>query len=171
MGVEHDHHTWPRERAHPFAAPMREDTTSPPLPTELAEALFQTTHALKYGAKRLCGGRDDAFPAMSMPRARLLAELWDARGTLRMSDVSAALGVTPRNVTTIVDGLEREDYIRRRRDPDDRRAIRLELTENGRALVERVHAFHNAIGEHFFAPLDVEERCLLLRLLRKLHAG
>ena len=50
-------------------------------------------------------------------------------GRVRMGDLSSALGVTARNITTIVDALEREGLLMRKPDPTDRRAILLELTE------------------------------------------
>jgi DNA-binding MarR family transcriptional regulator len=166
---------WPRERPRPDANTTGNVQATPPTATELAEALFQTTHALKYGGKQLCDQSEPFARAISMPQARLLGELWElwevSAGNLRMSDVSAALGVTPRNVTTIVDGLERRGLVQRRRDQHDRRAIFLELTEQGRAHVARIRELHQAIGERFFAPLDANERCALLRLLSKVRAG
>lgn len=171
------HQGWPVERmehatrAQARMAATSGDATNVPGPKELAEALFRTTHALKYGVKQWCDQSEPLAGATSMPQARLLAELWNAQGLLRMTDVSAALGVTPRNVTTIVDGLEHKGLVRRQHDQHDRRAILLELTEQGRAHIARVQTLHQTIGEQFFAPLDAEERCLLLRLLTKLRAG
>ena len=91
------------------------------------------------------------------------------RGRVRMGDLAAALGVTARNITTIVDGLEGEGLLTRRRHPTDRRAILLELTEKGRAQIAQIHALHGAIAERFFAPLDAAERNELLRLLAKIR--
>lgn len=93
------------------------------------------------------------------------------RGHVRMGDLATALGVTARNVTTIVDGLEREGLLARRPHPTDRRAILLELTEKGRAQIAQIHALHRSIAEHFFAPLDAAERRELLRLLAKIRGG
>lgn len=93
------------------------------------------------------------------------------RGRVRMGDLAAALGVTARNVTTIVDGLEDEGLLTRLQHPTDRRVTLLELTEKGRAHIAQIHALHHAIAERFFAPLDGAERGELLRLLAKVQAG
>ena len=86
---------------------------------------------------------------------------------VRMNDLAEALGVTARNITTIVDGLEREGLIARRPDPTDRRAILLVLTPKGQEHLAEVHALQHAIAGRFFAPLDAAERTELLRLLIK----
>lgn len=93
------------------------------------------------------------------------------RGRVRMGDLAAALGVTARNVTTIVDGLEHEGLLTRQRHPKDRRAILLELTEKGRAHIAQIHALHRSIADRFFAPLDAGERGELLRLLAKVRGA
>lgn len=93
------------------------------------------------------------------------------RGRVRMGDLAAALGVTARNITTIVDGLEGEGLLTRQPHPDDRRVILLELTEKGRAHIAQIHTLHRATAERFFAPLDAAERSELLRLLAKVRGG
>lgn len=93
------------------------------------------------------------------------------RGRVRMGDLAAALGVTARNVTTIVDGLEGEGLLTRQPHPTDRRVILLELTEKGRAHIAQIHALHRSTAERFFAPLDPAERRDLLRLLAKIRGG
>lgn len=93
------------------------------------------------------------------------------RGRVRMGDLAAALGVTARNVTTIVDGLEHEGLLARRPHPKDRRVILLELTEKGQAHIAQIHTLHRTIAERFFAPLDAGERGELLRLLAKVRRG
>ena len=91
------------------------------------------------------------------------------RGTLahRLGELTKALSVTARNVTTIVDGLEREGLLARTPDPNDRRAILLELTPKGRDLIAEVHTTQRELADWLFAALDTTERAELLRLLRK----
>ncbi len=159
--TEHDE---PRTTHRPARA------TGEPSAAEMAEALLLTTQALK-ATNRTC--TEECGPEMrsiSLPRGRVLMVMDDAgEGRVRMGDLSVALGVTPRNVTTIVDGLEHEGLLVRRHDPTDRRAILLELTAKGREHIAGVHALHRAVAERFFAPLNAEERCTLLRLLDKIR--
>ena len=62
----------------------------------------------------------------SVPRLRLLYEL-HCNGPRRMADLADALGVTPRNVTALVDGLESEHLVRRLPHPTDRRVTMVEM--------------------------------------------
>jgi DNA-binding MarR family transcriptional regulator len=164
-----------------------------PSAVELAEALLGTAHAFKQWGNLCFSQAEPGLRELSVPRARLLAAVADARehsvrlpagaprghhrhaapvagqqGPVRMGDLAQALGVTARNVTTIVDGLEREGLIARRPDPTDRRAILLELTDRGRAHVEQVHRLQRELAERMFAPLNIHERCALHTLLTRL---
>jgi len=87
---------------------------------------------------------------------------------VRMGELSKALGVTARNVTTIVDGLEREGLITRTPDQKDRRAILLELTPKGQEHIAAVHTMQREVAERFFAALDSAERAVLMGLLNKI---
>ena len=52
----------------------------------------------------------------STSRLRLLESL-HCEGAQKMGDLAGALGVTPRNITALVDGLEEEGMVRWRRIP------------------------------------------------------
>lgn len=54
----------------------------------------------------------------------------------RMGDLARLMQALPSTVTALADGLEARGLIARRRDPEDRRAWLLELTEAGRARRE-----------------------------------
>jgi DNA-binding MarR family transcriptional regulator len=102
--------------------------------------------------------------ASSYSRMRLLCEL-DRDGPQRMADLASALDVTPRNVTTLVDGLEREGIVRRR----DRRATVIELTDSARGAVERSMRHEAAIRE-LFETLAPADRATLIRLIGDLES-
>lgn len=140
-----------------------------PSTADLAEALFQATHALKYVGQQSLKGDDAEVQPLSFPQMRVMRALDDAdAGRIRMGELSAELGVTPRNVTTIVDGLEREELVARMPDPRDRRAILLALTPKGQEHIASIYAMHYQTAERFFAALDPAERDELLRLLNKI---
>jgi DNA-binding MarR family transcriptional regulator len=161
-------------------ASQRHDWPLPPSPSggqaeltavDLAEALLSTTHAFKQWGNFCFSHAEPELSKLSIPRAALLAAVVDvAPGRVRMGDLSSALGVTPRNITTIVDGLEREGLLARRPDPSDRRAIWLELTPLGLSHIERVHQLEQDISARFFQPLDAEQRQQLAEILTTLSA-
>jgi DNA-binding MarR family transcriptional regulator len=54
-----------------------------------------------------------------------------------MKDLAGALGLSPRNLTSVADALEAEGLIRRAAHPSDRRSTVLELTEEGWQAADR----------------------------------
>ena len=101
-------------------------------------------------------------------RMRLLCEL-HRDGPQRMADLASALDVTPRNVTTLVDGLEREGIVQRRPHPTDRRATVIELTDSADGALERSMEHEAAIGE-LFEKLAPTDRAALIRLMGDLES-
>jgi DNA-binding MarR family transcriptional regulator len=59
----------------------------------------------------------------------------DVEGGTRLTTIAARANITPQAVGELVDDLERLGYVVRRPDPDDRRAKRIVLTEQGQACV------------------------------------
>src|SRR5215208_5785490 len=53
-------------------------------------------------------------------------------------DLAAAVGIEGPTLTHHLDGLQRDGLIERTRDPDDRRAVRVELTAEGERLFRRL---------------------------------
>ena len=103
-------------------------------------------------------------------RMRLLGAL-HCRGPQTMSSLSGELGVTPRNVTALVDALEEEGLVRRSPHPTDRRATVVEMTPQGAlACCERYEEHPAAVAE-VFDDLSEEEQRELLRLLGALRCA
>jgi len=75
-------------------------------------------------------------------------------GPRTQAELAATLGVTPRNVTTLVDGLEATGFVRRAPHPHDRRAVLVTLTDRGRAAMEAMDAEHDALGAQLIDGLD-----------------
>jgi DNA-binding MarR family transcriptional regulator len=59
----------------------------------------------------------------------------DIEGGTRLTTIAARANITPQAVGELVDDLERLGYVKRRPDPDDRRAKRIALTKQGQACV------------------------------------
>ena len=65
----------------------------------------------------------------------------------------------------LLNDLEVEGLISRRRDPEDRRRHVVEIAAAGTALVEEVMRAAAQVEDQFFAPLDEDERVTLRELL------
>jgi DNA-binding MarR family transcriptional regulator len=76
-----------------------------------------------------------------------------------------ALWLDPNNCVLLLNELEDLGYIERRRDPADRRRHVVDLTDEGRAALDRAERAQESIGEQMFAELSDEERATLRSLL------
>jgi DNA-binding MarR family transcriptional regulator len=88
---------------------------------------------------------------------------------MTMGDVAELLEVTPRTVTGLVDNLERDGLVRRVDDPNDRRSIYAELTDQGRdrvkALWRSAAAGQRSLSRHFNETELAQLRDICLRLI------
>jgi DNA-binding MarR family transcriptional regulator len=66
-------------------------------------------------------------------------EVLDRTGQLTAGEVARQTGLTSGAVTALLDRLERAGYLRRLRDPADRRRILVELTDQARAAIAAVY--------------------------------
>ncbi|MFJ7156433.1 MarR family winged helix-turn-helix transcriptional regulator [Streptomyces sp. NPDC101118] len=132
----------------------------------LAEQLLRVTRRLHRIQKR------HLEPLGITPaQSRLLRTVahWDAPP--RMADLAARLEVVPRAVTSLVDGLEAADCVRRAPDPANRRVVRVELTDTGRATLRRLRNARREAAEEILAPLTAGQREVLGGLLTALAEG
>ncbi|MGW7365132.1 MarR family winged helix-turn-helix transcriptional regulator [Streptomyces sp. NPDC054841] len=132
----------------------------------LAEQLLRLTRRLHRIQKR------HLEPVGITPaQSRLLRVVAHYDGAPRMADLAARLEVVPRAVTTLVDGLEAAGRVRRVPDPTNRRVVRIELTESGRATLRQLRSARRAAAEDILAPLTVDQREVLGGLLSALVDG
>lgn len=89
-------------------------------------------------------------------------------------ELARALHYNPGALTRLLDKLEDRGYLKRVPDPDDRRALRLDLTVQGKALRKRVIGYCDAIAERAFDTTTAHEReqlhGVLVRVLESMHA-
>ncbi len=76
------------------------------------------------------------------------------------------LGVVPSRVTALVDQLDRQGLVERRRSTEDRRNYELHLTEEGGSLLGRMRSLGAAHEADICAALDERQRAQLIDLLR-----
>lgn len=134
----------------------------------LAEQLLRFTRRVHRIQKRHLERSDLGItPAQS----RLLRTLAHFGSPPRMADLAERLEVVPRAVTTLVDGLEASGMVRRAPDPSNRRVIRIEITDEGRAALSTLRGARRAAAEEILAPLAEEQRHALGTLLNTLIEG
>lgn len=72
-------------------------------------------------------------------------------GDTPLGDLAEALDSTPRNITGLVDHLERDGLVERVPDSEDRRSVRARLTQEGR---ERIESIWRGGLEHQYELVD-----------------
>jgi len=75
-------------------------------------------------------------------------------------------GLTTGAVTAVIDRLEAAGYVRRVRDPVDRRKIWVECTDELRAIVTDIFGFYDVIGPAMMKSFDVGQLAGILAFLR-----
>jgi DNA-binding MarR family transcriptional regulator len=78
-----------------------------------------------------------------------------------------ALCMDAKNVVLLLNELEECGYLIRRRDPEDRRRHRVQITEAGREALGRTRAAMDAVENEVLQALDAEERETLVALLAR----
>jgi DNA-binding MarR family transcriptional regulator len=90
-------------------------------------------------------------------------------GALPMTRIGSRLQVHPTSVTSAVDRLESQGFVRRDPHPQDRRAVLASITDEGRRIAEKATAALNA--DVFARPgLTPEQTKSLLEVLTALRA-
>jgi DNA-binding MarR family transcriptional regulator len=115
-------------------------------------------------------GVDGRLPSVSGSEARALIELMSARG-IAQGELAGLLGLDKSTVSRLAAGLERKGWIRRGRDEDNQRYVRLYLTNQGADVAARVLAAWHSRQARILAALSEDERAGLSAGLRGLVRG
>jgi MarR family 2-MHQ and catechol resistance regulon transcriptional repressor len=92
-------------------------------------------------------------------------------GPLCQSQLAAKLLRSGGNLTLVVDNLERDGLVARKRHAEDRRFVRVGLTAKGRKFIAALFPRVAASLTREFAVLSAAEQAALARLCKKLGRG
>jgi DNA-binding MarR family transcriptional regulator len=124
------------------------DESSPPSPPAGAvlalERLFELAAVLDEFMERGLSER-----GLTRARARVIWQLYH-HGSVTQRELAQALGVTPRNVTGLIDVLADDGFVARGAHPTDRRATIVALTEQGNSVAAALHAEEQAFARMMF---------------------
>jgi DNA-binding MarR family transcriptional regulator len=108
-------------------------------------------------------------PLLQLNRQELyVVEYIGSNGPCIMSDLARFLMVAVNTVTSIVDGLERKDVVRRERSEVNRRKVWLHLTKTGQECFAEHQKLHLQLAESLLAALNPDEQQIYLVLMRKI---
>ncbi|MDR5813710.1 MULTISPECIES: MarR family transcriptional regulator [unclassified Caballeronia] len=87
------------------------------------------------------------------------------------ADIAREYGIDASAVTRLIDRLEKRGLLSRVRSEEDRRVVRLALTDEGHATAERVPAIFTRVLDHLLTGFTPEEAGFLKSMLRRILAN
>ena len=84
---------------------------------------------------------------------------------MSQGELSQSFEINPSRVTRLARRLEREGLLRRERDPEDNRVVRMYLTQKGRGLIEDLSGRRERFDQRISTVLSPEELEELRRVL------
>lgn len=101
---------------------------------------FSQFHSLKWKQSPTKDLKSSEFHVLFILKQRTDPE----KTGLKVSEISKMLRIAPPSVTQVINGLEASGYVERTMDKDDRRAVRVKLSEKGETVI-------NKASDHFTA--------------------
>jgi len=89
-------------------------------------------------------------------------------GPLNQRAIGEKLLKSGGNITMVIDNLEKCGYVKREKDPDDRRAVLIHLTDSGKSFIKDFFPKHLDKIKEEFSVLTEDEKEELGRLCKKL---
>jgi DNA-binding MarR family transcriptional regulator len=141
---------------------------------DLAVGALQVTARLSRIGPLLARRQEDVFGRFGLSRGEVgaLSALRISGPPYRLSPTRLAKGLmlSSAGITSRIDRLERRGLVRRLDDPDDRRGVIIELTDDGREVVDEAVAALATSDRQLLERLDPQEVDQLEGLLRKVLA-
>jgi DNA-binding MarR family transcriptional regulator len=142
------------------AAPER-----PPLPPALMERVGFLLAMAKGGAETICTSALE--PTGLHVRQYGLLLVLATEGPLSQGALAEWVRTDRTTMVALIDNLEERGYVRRERNPDDRRAYLLQLTADGRRALTRASGLMRRAEDQLMRSLQEGERTRLIELLGK----
>ncbi len=152
---------------------MNRSISRSPRPSGL-EAQARQLRGLLVRLSRLRPMRDPVAAAvedLDLTPAQLHILMWLGNdGALTLGELARRVAVTEKTITGVVDRLERDELVRRERDPADRRVVHVRLARRGEELFRRIDDGIASKLAGLLSLLDAGDRQHLVRMVEKLTA-
>jgi DNA-binding MarR family transcriptional regulator len=129
----------------------------------IGRLLYTTAQAMTLHAEKTLKPYD-----LTVEQLHLLKNM-DEESALSQQQLCEIVQKSAANVTRILDRLERKHYIRREKNPADRRSTLLFLTPQGGKLIDDVHIILESFSEQLIEGISLQEQELLSRLLHTMQ--
>ncbi|MDF1617182.1 MarR family transcriptional regulator [Petrocella sp. FN5] len=105
---------------------------------------------------------------LTVPQFGVLESLYHL-GPLKICELIHKNLSTSGNMTVVIRNLEKEGWIKKSPDDEDKRSYKVSLTEQGAQIIEEAFLTHLHYLKDFFHRLTMDEKQQLLQLLKKLN--
>jgi len=110
-------------------------------------------------------------PPLSPPQVHLLFSIASKQEGISVKDLAERTSVTPGAITQFVDGLVEMGLVMREGDPNDRRIVRLKLTELAKSQFEHFRKDYLTSASRVFNVLSNDEIKQLITLFDKINTS
>jgi len=147
---------------------MHDIDSAPPVDRDdMVDAVLTASRVLVAIAARSLA---DVGEDVTLTQYRTLVIL-ASRGPQNLAALAEAVAVTPPTASRLCERLVRKGLVRRRTDRNDRRQVRIALSEAGQTLVDAVTVRRRQEITDLLASIPAEEQRSVVAALRRLSAG
>ena len=136
---------------------------------------YQVTARISRIGLHIARRQEEAFGRLGLNRGEVgvLSALRFAGPEQQLSPTRLFKGLmlSSAGITSRLDRLEDRGYVKRRRDPNDRRGVLVELTDAGRKVLDEAVSANSGKEKDLLTNLTRQEQKTLAGLLKKLLAG
>ncbi|MDN3357676.1 MarR family winged helix-turn-helix transcriptional regulator [Actinomadura sp. DC4] len=136
------------------------------------QPLHRSGALLDHLARRMRQRGESVLTPLGLrPRHLLMLTVLRDRGGCSQQALSATLEMDGTNIVGLLNELEANEFIERRRSPEDRRRHIVELTDAGVRILAKAEFALAAVEDHVLSALDKEQRETLYTLLQLASTG
>jgi DNA-binding MarR family transcriptional regulator len=133
------------------------------LPAELVASSLFLLKRLGYAAK---ARSMDEYERLGLnPYHHAILALLEGSAPETQAEIADSLGYDRGTLVGLLDELEEQQLVERKRDPDDRRRQIVRITADGKRTLAKLRALAKRLEDEYLAPLDAEQREQLHALL------
>ena len=133
--------------------------------TNPAARIVRTAFALRYAIQEAFRKRGLQATTAEWGLLNMLVHV----GGQRVGDIAAISRHDRTTITRVVNGLVRKELVDRSRDPEDRRAVHVEINRKGRALHRKLLEVVGGILDDAFTGVTAPQRKAVFEILSHIH--